>query len=76
MRDRPAHDAGEPGRAGERHRVASAPSPRRKSEQRQQRQAEDGEVVALDPLEELRAQALELIGADRRRARARPIAAR
>ena len=38
---------------------------RQEGEQRQQRQAEDGEVVALDPAEEMRAQPLELVGADR-----------
>src|SRR6185437_12553661 len=35
-------------------------------EQRQQRQAEDRKIIALDALEQLRAQSLELIDADRR----------
>ena len=34
-------------------------------QERQQRQAEDGEIVALDPAEELGTQGLELIGPDR-----------
>src|SRR5216683_2376900 len=34
-------------------------------EQRQQRQAEDREIIALDALEQLRTQAFELIDADR-----------
>ena len=34
------------------------------AEQRQQRQAEDGEIVAFDPLEQMNADALELIAAD------------
>ena len=35
-----------------------------KAEQGQERQAQNGEVIALDPLEQMHAQAFELIGAD------------
>lgn len=35
-----------------------------KVEQRQKRQAEDGEKVALDPVEQLSAQAFQLVGTD------------
>src|SRR5215510_4223993 len=38
-------------------------------ERRQQRQAEDGEMIRLDALEQMYAEALELIGADARRHR-------
>ena len=40
------------------------PCSRRNASSGKQRQAEHGEIVALDALEQLRAQALELIGAD------------
>src|SRR3546814_4876880 len=39
----------------------------KEAQQRQQRQTEDGEIVALDPAEELRPEPFELIGADRQK---------
>src|SRR5258708_516533 len=64
--DRPAHDAGEPRRAAnlDAHLRDYAALPE-KGEQRQQRQAENGEIIALDAGEELGAKTLELVGADR-----------
>ncbi len=49
-----------------RHRIISHRQTRSaaESQQRQQRQAEDGEIVALDPLEQMDADAFELIAAD------------
>ena len=46
------------------HQLASSPRSRRIGEQRQQRQAEDGEMAALDPLEQLHARALDPVDAD------------
>ena len=57
MRDRPADDTGASSCVDHSARLQLG-------QQRQQRQAEDGEVVALDALEELDAEALDL---DRRR---------
>ena len=69
MADRPAHHAGEQRPAGQ---VAGAAAHRaehalhaQELEQLEQRQALDREMVALDAGEQLRAQPLDLIGADR-----------
>ena len=43
---------------------ATRPRSRRRSEHDEERQAQDGEVIALDALEEVDAEALELVGAD------------
>ena len=47
-----------------RFQTPSSPCPRRNASKRQQRQAEDGEMIAVDALEQVHAQSFELIGAD------------
>ena len=49
----------------------AAPCPRRTCKQRQERQAENGEMVAVDALEQMDAEPFELVGADARRDRGR-----
>ena len=48
---------------------ATKPAPPQEIEQRQQRQAEDGEIVAFDAFEQMDAGAFDLVGADARQRR-------
>ena len=72
MRDRMAHDAGADGLVMRRALLGA----RRCVEQRQQRQAEDREMIALDLLEQMNSGSLQLIGADAARSPPAPAASR
>ena len=68
MRDRPAHDPGKPGAAAQVAAavIAAALPAAQELEQRQQRQPSTANGP-LDAGEQLRAHALDLVGADRKR---------